>query len=88
MLCFGQLRRAGFESPDRFDAARGPNRHVAFGAGVHQCLGLHLARMEMRILFEELLDRVESVELAGTPQRASSTFVGGPKTLPIRFVAR
>jgi cytochrome P450 len=90
MLCYvsGNYDERVFDNPDRFDAARGPNRHVAFGAGVHQCLGLHLARMEMRILFEELLDRVESVELAGTPQRASSTFVGGPKTLPIRFVAR
>ncbi len=89
MLCYvsGNHDERVFDDPDRFDAARGPNRHVAFGAGVHQCLGLHLARMEMRILFEELLDRVESVELAGTPQRASSTFVGGPKTLPIRFVA-
>jgi cytochrome P450 len=89
MLCYvsGNYDERVFDNPDRFDASRGPNRHVAFGAGVHQCLGLHLARMEMRILFEELLDRVESVELAGTPQRASSTFVGGPKTLPIRFVA-
>ncbi|WP_155645676.1 cytochrome P450, partial [Erythrobacter donghaensis] len=58
-----------FPDPDRFDASRGPNRHVAFGAGVHQCLGLHLARLEMRILFDELLDRIDSVELAGTPQR-------------------
>lgn len=90
MLCYvsGNYDERVFEHPDRFDASRGPNRHVAFGAGVHQCLGLHLARMEMRILFDELLDRVESVELAGTPQRASSTFVGGPKTLPIRFVAK
>ncbi|MFN3474968.1 MAG: cytochrome P450 [Blastomonas sp.] len=90
MLCYvsGNYDERVFDNPDRFDASRAPNRHVAFGAGVHQCLGLHLARMEMRILFEELLDRVESVELAGTPQRASSTFVGGPKTLPIRFAAR
>lgn len=89
MLCYvsGNHDERVFPDPDRFDAARGPNRHVAFGAGVHQCLGLHLARLEMRILFDELLDRIDSVELAGTPQRASSTFVGGPKTLPIRFVA-
>lgn len=89
MLCYvsGNYDERVFDDPDRFDASRGPNRHVAFGAGVHQCLGLHLARMEMRILFDELLDRVESVELAGVPQRASSTFVGGPKSLPIRFVA-
>lgn len=89
MLCYisGNYDERVFADPDRFDATRGPNRHVAFGAGVHQCLGLHLARLEMRILFDELLDRIDSVELTGTPQRSSSTFVGGPKTLPIRFAS-
>ena len=76
---------AQFEDPRRFDAARSPNRHLAFGAGAHQCLGLHLARLEMRILFEALLDKVEAVELAGEPKRATSTFVGGLKTLPVRI---
>jgi cytochrome P450 len=76
-----------FVDPRRFDAARSPNRHLAFGAGAHQCLGLHLARLEMRILFEELLDRIDSIELAGEPKRANSTFVGGLKTLPVRFSA-
>ena len=75
---------AQFENPRKFDAARSPNRHLAFGAGAHQCLGLHLARLEMRILFETLLDRVERVELAGEPARSKSTFVGGLKTLPLR----
>ncbi|MBX7541659.1 cytochrome P450 [Qipengyuania sphaerica] len=74
-----------FENPRRFDASRSPNRHLAFGAGAHQCLGLHLARLEMRILFEALLDRIETVELAGEPKRAKSTFVGGLKTLPLRI---
>ncbi|MEE3217128.1 MAG: cytochrome P450 [Pseudomonadota bacterium] len=78
---------AHFDDPRRFDAARSPNRHLAFGAGAHQCLGLHLARLEMRILFEALLDRIESVELAGEPARSKSTFVGGLKTLPLRFTA-
>ncbi|MEM1196920.1 MAG: cytochrome P450 [Pseudomonadota bacterium] len=78
---------AQFANPRRFDAARSPNRHLAFGAGAHQCLGLHLARLEMRFLFEALLDRVETVELAGEPKRATSTFVGGLKTLPIRISA-
>lgn len=78
---------AVFENPRKFDAARSPNRHLAFGAGAHQCLGLHLARLEMRILFETLLDRIESVELAGTPARSKSTFVGGLKTLPLRIAA-
>nr|WP_041686061.1 cytochrome P450 [Erythrobacter litoralis] len=76
---------AQFENPRKFDAARSPNRHLAFGAGAHQCLGLHLARLEMRILFEALLDRVETVELAGEPKRSTSTFVGGLKTLPLRI---
>ncbi len=80
---------AQFPDPRRFDAARSPNRHLAFGAGAHQCLGLHLARMEMRILFETLLDRIETIQLAGEPKRATSTFVGGLKALPLRFrVAR
>ena len=78
---------AQFDNPRRFDATRDHNRHLAFGAGAHQCLGLHLARLEMRILFEELLDRLDKVELAGEPRRASSTFVGGLKTLPLRFEA-
>jgi len=76
-----------FVDPRRFDAARSPNRHLAFGAGAHQCLGLHLARLEMRILFEVLLDRIERVELDGKAERSTSTFVGGLKTLPLRFVA-
>ncbi len=76
-----------FDNPRTFDASRSPNRHLAFGAGAHQCLGLHLARLEMRILFNELLDRIESVELAGEPKRANSSFVGGLKTLPLRYRA-
>ncbi|MCW1383242.1 cytochrome P450 [Novosphingobium sp. KCTC 2891] len=79
---------AQFADPRKFDAARDANRHLAFGAGAHQCLGLHLARLEMRLLFEALLDRIDSLELAGEPKRAKSTFVGGLKTLPIRFTAK
>ena len=78
---------AQFPEPRRFDATREANRHLAFGAGAHQCLGLHLARLEMRLLFEALLDRIDSIELAGEPRRAKSTFVGGLKTLPLRFTA-
>ncbi len=77
-----------FENPRHFDAARAPNRHIAFGAGAHQCLGLHMARMEMKILFNELLDRLDTIELAGDPKRANSTFVGGLKTLPLRYTGK
>lgn len=76
-----------FEQPRKFNAARSPNRHLAFGAGGHQCLGLHLARLEMKILFNELFDRIESIELAGEPKRVCSSFVGGLKTLPIKCKA-
>ena len=74
-----------FDNPRKFDATREANRHLAFGAGAHQCLGLHLARLEMRLLFEALLDRIDSAQLAGEYKRAKSTFVGGLKTLPLRI---
>ena len=76
-----------FRNPRVFDSSRSPNRHMAFGAGAHQCLGLHLARLQIRILFDALLDRVDEVKLAGEPSRSSSTFVGGLKILPLRVSA-
>ena len=74
-----------FEAPDAFRIDRNPNRHLAFGYGAHLCLGQHLAKMEMRILWEELIPRLESLELAGEPKLALGNFVGGPKRLPIRY---
>jgi cytochrome P450 len=76
---------AVFDDPFTFSLDRKPNRHVAFGYGPHVCLGQHLARLEMRILWEELLPRLSSLELAGTPERTRSNFVCGPKHVPIRF---
>ena len=77
-----------FDEPFRFDVARDPNRHVSFGYGVHFCLGAALARMEMNSLFTELVPRLESIELAGEPELAATTFVGGLKHLPIRYSVR
>jgi len=74
-----------FDEPDVFKPDRSPNRHLAFGYGAHVCLGQHLARMEMRILFEELMPRLQSLEFNGEPARAEAAFVGGPKRLPIRY---
>jgi cytochrome P450 len=74
-----------FDDPFRFDAKRDPNRHLAFGHGVHFCLGAGLARMEIHSFFAELLPRLTSVELAGTPELLATTFVGGLKHLPIRY---
>ena len=89
MLSFPSANRdeAVFDDPFAFRPGRKPNPHLAFGYGAHVCLGQHLARMEMRIFFEEFFDRIESVELAGTPRRTISTFVGGVKSLPIHFTA-
>jgi cytochrome P450 len=74
-----------FEDPFRFDVGRDPNKHLAFGFGVHYCLGAALARMETRALFAELLPRLESVEPAGQPEWIATRFVGGLKHLPIRY---
>jgi cytochrome P450 len=81
----GNRDEAVFDAPFEFRIDRSPNRHVAFGYGAHVCLGQHLARMEMRILWEELLQRVASIELDGTPKRMAAAFVCGPKSVPIRF---
>lgn len=77
-----------FEAPEEFRIDRRPNRQIAFGFGVHQCLGQHLAKMEMRAFFDKVLDRVDSVELAGAPQLMEANFVSGLKSLPIRFESR
>ncbi|SOJ56392.1 Cytochrome P450-terp [Mycobacterium simulans] len=74
-----------FDDPFRFDVAREPNKHVAFGYGVHFCMGAALARMEVNSFFTELLPRLKSVELTGDPQFIATTFVGGLKHLPVRY---
>jgi cytochrome P450 len=74
-----------FDNPFRFDVGRDPNKHLAFGYGVHFCLGAALARMEVNSFFTELLPRLKSVELTGDPQFVATTFVGGLKHLPVRY---
>ncbi|MEY3260099.1 MAG: hypothetical protein RIT46_928, partial [Pseudomonadota bacterium] len=83
----GNRDEAVFEDPFSFKVDRTPNKHVAFGYGAHVCLGQHLARMEMRILWEELFARIDSVEMDGQPRRMAANFVCGPKAVPIRFKA-
>jgi cytochrome P450 len=74
-----------YEDPDRFDVTRNPE-HQAFGAGGrHFCLGAALARLELRVLFEETLKRYPGIELAGAPQYAESPFVNQLKTLPVKL---
>jgi cytochrome P450 len=78
-----------FEDAMRFDIARAnADQHMAFGIGVHFCLGAHLARMELEAFFRELLPRLDSIELAGPVESMATTFVGGPKRMPIRYKLR
>jgi len=81
----GNRDEADFDNPQAFDISRKPNRHVAFGAGVHFCLGAQLARMETQAIFAELLPRLDHVELAGPVEGVHSTFVSGLKQLPLRY---
>ncbi len=74
--------------PFKFDIARENNRHVAFGYGAHVCLGQHLAKMEIKAFFKELLGRLDSIEMTGPSKRVQSTFVSGLKTLPVRYKIR
>jgi cytochrome P450 len=68
---------------DRFDIGRHPNQHVAFGFGTHFCIGATLARIEARVLLEELLDRFETVGLAGDVERSHSSVIAGVKHAPL-----
>jgi len=72
-------------SADRFDAGRDPNPHVAFGFGPHFCIGAVLARLEVRILLEELLTRFASVEIAGPVVRTASPVIAGVRSAPLIF---
>lgn len=77
-----------FEDPFRFDIGRVPNEHMAFGkSGVHMCLGGFLARLEIRVMFEELLPCLHTIRLAGQPQRMRTNFTNALKRMPVRVVS-
>jgi hypothetical protein len=80
----GNRDENAFADPFRVDLARSPNRHLSFGqGGPHVCLGMHLARLEVRVLFEELAKRIKAIEPAGEAKFLRSNFVGGIKSLPV-----
>ena len=74
-----------FERADKFDVGRTPNEHMAFGLGHHFCLGANLARLEIQIMFEEILRRLPDMQLASQPERLRSNFIHGIKRMPVRF---
>jgi cytochrome P450 len=73
-----------FPEPDRFDVGRDPNQHMTFGSGgPHVCIGSHLARLEIRVMFEELLPRLRDLEVTGPIARLRSNFINGIKHMPV-----
>jgi cholest-4-en-3-one 26-monooxygenase len=81
----GNRDEAEFERPDAFDVGRSPNRHLSFGrGGPHLCLGVHLARLEVKVALAALARRVRRFELAGPPRRIRSNFTNGLRELPVR----
>jgi cytochrome P450 len=84
-LISGNYDERQFPEPLRFDIERKPNNHVTFGrGGPHFCLGAHLAKLETRVLFEELLPRLGSIEQTGPAQRIESNFTNAYKSMPVR----
>ena len=81
----GNYDEGVFDAPFEFRVDRTPNRHLAFGFGAHVCLGMALSRLELTTLFGELLRRVESIELAGPVRPVETNFLGGFKSVPIRY---
>ncbi|QFG23461.1 cytochrome P450 [Actinomadura sp. WMMB 499] len=88
LLCYWSANRdeSVFDAPDRFDVGRDPNPHIGFGAaGPHFCLGAHLARREITVMFRELFRRVPDIRASGEPDRLRSSFLNGIKRLPCEF---
>lgn len=77
-----------FADPFAFRVDRDPNPHLGFGVGEHFCLGAHLARLDLEVFFRHLAQRVVDIELAGPPELLHSSFVGGPKRIPLRCKLR
>jgi cholest-4-en-3-one 26-monooxygenase len=77
-----------FDAPFEFRVDRHPNPHIAFGIGEHFCLGANLARLELRVLFRQLVERMDEAELVGPAARLRSSFLGGVKHLPVRLRLR
>ena len=87
LLCYpsGNRDEEIFADPFKFKVDRSPNRHLAFGHGVHLCLGKYLAKIEMEIFYEELFKKIDNIQLNGEPEWVKASFVSGLKSLPIKY---
>jgi cytochrome P450 len=84
----GNRDEEGIENPDAFiiDRAR-PRTHLSFGFGIHRCVGMRLAELQLKIVWQEMLKRFERIEVVGEPKRVYSSFVRGIESLPVRILA-
>lgn len=89
VMYFGAANRdpSSFERPDAFDLSRTANEHIAFGAGAHNCLGQHIARIEIDAMLVEVLTRMTDFQLAAPVEWLASNFISGPKSMPVKFRA-
>jgi cytochrome P450 len=87
VMYFGSANRdaAKFDRPEALDLSRPDNAQIAFGAGAHNCLGQHIARIEIDAMLREVLTRMTDFELAAPPEWLASNFISGPRTMPLRF---
>ena len=88
MYASGNRDEEVFNNPFEFQVDRRPNKQIAFGYGVHRCLGHLLAKMEMSAFYKALLERTTDIQLNGDPAWIHATFVSGLKRLPVRFIPR
>jgi cytochrome P450 len=84
----GNRDEDAIERPYEFDIERArPRTHISFGFGIHRCVGLRLAELQLKIIWEEILKRFDNIEVVGEPQRVYSSFIKGYETLPVRIAA-
>ena len=88
MYASGNRDEEIFAKPFEFQVNRRPNKQIAFGYGVHRCLGHLLAKMEMTAFYKALLTKTTDIQLNGDPSYIHATFVSGLKRLPVRFSAK
>lgn len=86
LLSSANFDPAMFRNPEQFDTNRDPNEHLAFGTGIHTCLGNHVARLEIRVLFEELLRKTRAIELTGPVELVRDNFIHGIRKMPIKLL--